>query len=161
MSAIRNVIFAVGFSTIGAIAAIGTQAAASGHHARPFGPSMARLAASLDLTDDQQAMADEMRAEAKEQMQAHRDERAASKDALKAMLSQESMDAERVHTMIDDRINEMSGFAHDMADQFIALHATLDDDQRTQLIETMEEAAERHSARRSRHSDERDERGER
>ena len=161
MSAIRNVIFAIGFATLGAIAAVGTQAVASGHHVSPLGTSMARLAASLDLTDDQRAMVDEMRTEAQSQMQAHRDERAASKDALKTMLSQETMDPEIVHTMIDDRINEMSGFAHDMADQFIALHATLDDDQRTQLVETMEEAAERHSARRSRHSGERGERGER
>ena len=102
-----------------------------------------------------------MRAEARAQMQANRMGKQAYKEGIKAMLSQETLDAAAVHSMIDERIDEMASFAHEMADTFIALHATLDDDQRTQLIETMEEAAERHSARRSRHSDERDERGER
>lgn len=161
MSAIRNVLFALGFATLGAIATVGTQAAASGHRGGPFGPGMARLADSLDLTDDQQAMVDEMREEARTQMQAHREDRESGKEEIKALLSQETMDAEVVHTMIDDRINEMSGFAHDMADKFIALHATLDEDQRTQLIETMDEVAERHSERRGRHGGERGERGER
>ncbi|MFT5681196.1 MAG: Spy/CpxP family protein refolding chaperone [Myxococcota bacterium] len=161
MSAIRNIFFAAGFATLGAFAAIGTQAVASGHRGGPFGPNMARLADALDLTDDQQAMVDEMREDARAQMKGHREDREASKAELKTLLSQETMDADVVHGMIDDHIAEMSGFAHDMADQFISLHATLDADQRAALIETVEEAAERHGSRHSERSGERGERGER
>ena len=101
-----------------------------------------------------------MRAEARAQMQANRMGKQAYKEGIKAMLSQETLDAAAVHSMIDERIDEMASFAHEMADTFIALHATLDADQRATLVEKMAEAGEQHEERRRRHIEHRSEDGE-
>ena len=159
MPTIRNIIFAAGFATLGAFAAVGTQAVAGAHSGGPFGADMARFAQALDLSEAQEALVDEMRAEARAQMQANRMGKQADKEGIKAMLSQETLDAAAVHSMIDERIDEMASFAHEMADSFIALHATLDADQRATLVEKMEEASERHEERRQRHTERSSERG--
>lgn len=160
MTTIRNIILAAGFSALGALAAVGGQAVAGAHGGGPFGPDLARLAQALDLSDAQAEMVDEMRTQARAQMRDSRMSKQADQEDIKTMLSQEVLDAAVVHSMIDDRINEMSSFAHEMADEFIALHATLDADQRATLVEKMAEAGERHEERRRRHIEHRSEDGE-
>ena len=150
MPAIRNLIFAIGSAALGAIAAIGTQAVA-GSPGGPFGSDMARFAQSLELSEDQESMLAEMREAGRAHMQASRAGKQQYKSEIRDMLSQESLDADVVHSMIDERINEVASAAHDMADRFIALHATLDAAQRATLIEKMEAASERHEERRRRH----------
>jgi len=159
MPAIRNIIFAAGFATLGAFATVGTQAVAGAHGGGPFGPDLARFAQALDLSETQESMVDEMREDVRAQMKANRTGKQADKEDIKAMLSQETLDADVVHSMIDDRISEMASFSHEMADKFIALHATLDADQRATLVEKMAEAEERHEERRQRHTERRSERG--
>ena len=158
MSALRNVLFAVGFMTVGAVASVGAQATAGAYRAGPFGPGMVKFVASLDLNDQQQELVDEIKLDAREQMQAHREDRDGHKAEVKALLSQETIDADVVHDMIDTRVNDMSSMAHDMADKFITLHATLDDEQRATLVEKVDEVSERHEQRGQR--GERGERGE-
>ena len=154
MPAIRNIIFAIGGAALGAIATVGTQAIA-GSPGGPFGTDVARFAQALDLSEDQESMVAEMREAGRAHMQASRSGKQRDKQDIQKMLSQESLDADVVHSMIDERIDEMASFAHDMADKFIALHATLDADQRATLIEKMEAAGERHEERRRRYIEQR------
>ena len=163
MSAIRNVIFAAGFATLGAFAAVGAQAAAGPHRGgmSMFGPDISKFAEALDLSAEQEGMLETMRADAKSQRQAHREEKQANKGQLIEMLGQETLDADQIHDLIDTRTNEMASFAHDMADQFIAFHATLDDEQRATLVEKVEEASARHEERQERRGERGGERGER
>ena len=154
MPAIRNIIFATGIAALSAIAAVGTQAIAGGPGG-PFGAEMTRFAQALDLSEDQEHMVAEMREAGRAHIQASRIGKQQDKEDIREMLSQESLDADVVHGLIDERIDEMASFAHDMADKFIALHATLDADQRATLIEKMEAAGERHEERRRRHIEQR------
>lgn len=151
MSTLRTTLFAVGFMTIGAVGTIGAQAAASpglGH-----GRHLARLIQQLDLTEDQQAQAAEIR----EAMQGHheemRAERESRRDEMLGLLGSASVDREQVHAEIDAKLAEQSTFMHDMADRFLDLHASLDDAQRATLVEQAEQAAERMEQHRSEHGE--------
>ena len=156
MSMIRNTLFAVGFMTVGAIGTVGAQAAARpgsfGH-----GAHLARLVQQLDLTDDQQVQADEIRDAMRSHHEEMRADRGEHKAELLAQLGNASVDREAVHTEIDSKLAEQASFMHEMADMFLDLHASLDDDQRSTLVSSAEQAMDRHEERRG----ERGERGER
>ncbi len=142
MSLLRNTIFAAGFIVMGAVAATGTQAIARSHGM--MGPRMMQgLLAGMDLTDAQQELVDAIRDEGRSQMQAQRSERQARKAEMIAMLGSEQIDREAVHSRIDDKLDEMTSFAHSMADQLLDLHATLDADQRAVLVENATALSER------------------
>lgn len=155
MSTLRTIAFAVGFMSLGAVSAVGAQAAASpgfGH-----GRHLARLIQQLDLTDDQQAQAEEIRDAMRSHHEAARAERDERRDDMLAMLGSADVDRDAVHAEIDAKSAEKTAFIHEMADMFLDLHASLDDEQRATLVEQAEEAAERMEQ----HRGERGERGER
>lgn len=163
MPTLRTLAFAAGFMTLGALGTMGAQATAGpGGH----GAHLARLIQKLDLTEDQKTQASEIRDAMRshhKDMSTERDERS---DEMLDLLGSADIDRDVVHAEIDAKISEQAAFAHDMADRFLDLHATLDDAQRATLVEQAEEAIEQRSERhgqrgeRGEHS-ERGERGER
>lgn len=147
MSILRKTIFATGFICVGAISTMGAQAMA-GARASMGGANLARLLQNLDLTDEQQAQAEEIRQTMRTHKQAQRSERTERRDDLLDMLGDAQIDRDAVHAQIDAQAAEKLSFAHEMADMVIDLHATLDEGQREQLVETIAEGMERMEQRR-------------
>lgn len=142
MSTFRSIFFATGFMTIGAFGTVGLQASARPDHAGP-GPHVARLLGSLDLSDAQQELADEIRATALDHRESMRAEWGSNHAKLMDLLGSPSVDRAAFHAELDARASEKLSFEHKMADMVLDLHATLDNEQRARLVEAMSERGER------------------
>jgi Spy/CpxP family protein refolding chaperone len=155
---VRSTLLALGFTTFGALAAIGSQAIAGngygpgrgmgpgmGPGAEGFGPGahLAALLDDLDLTEAQQAEAEALKAELRETFQAHRGEHERDMDTAIAALQADPVDARAIHNLIDARHKSMIATAHDMADAVLEFYGTLDATQRAVLLDRIERARER------------------
>ncbi|MFH1464846.1 MAG: Spy/CpxP family protein refolding chaperone [Pseudomonadota bacterium] len=159
---VRSTLLALGFTTFGAIAAIGSQAIAGNGpgHGRGMGPGMgmgmgagaegfgpgAHLAAlleDLNLTEAQQAEAGALKVELRETFQAHRDDRDQDMEAAMQALQTTPVDAKAIHSLIDTRHARMAATAHDVADAVLDFYADLDASQRAVLLDRVQRAQER------------------
>jgi Spy/CpxP family protein refolding chaperone len=157
---VRSTLLALGFTTLGALTAIGGQAIA-GHGPGP-GPSMGRgmgmdagpegfgpgahlaaLLEDLNLSEAQQADADALKAELRETFQAHHGERERDMDTVVDALQADPVDARAIHELIDARHKSMITTAHEVADAVLEFYGTLDATQRAVLLDRIERARER------------------
>ncbi len=168
-TSLRTIVFGLGFATLGAVTVVGTQAIAqqgpaygqgqseaygqgySRHAARtrgrqgPHGP-MGRLQvllSDLDLTEEQQALGQELRAEMRELAESHKGDRQAETDALVEALQADPVDTKAIHRLIDDRQDRQAEMAHAAADSVVTFFETLDQVQQTIVLERIDDAAER------------------
>ncbi len=153
---LRTIAFGLGFATLGAVTVIGTQAIAQAGQGR--GPSqqaertrmaqgpMGRLGAlvqELDLTEDQQARAKQIRADVREIATAQKGDRGEDLEGLMEALQARPADARTVHALIDSRQARRVEMAHSFADAALELWGILDDEQRAIVLDRMDDLDER------------------
>jgi len=148
---LRTTLFALGFTTLGAVAALGAQAVAGPGPGRGMGPGPGRgamerieaLMQELDLTEAQQAEAAALRDELRETFQAHRADRDEDAAVLKQALLAEPTDARAIHALIDERHARMTETAHGVADAMLEFWAVLEPDQQAVLVDRLDRLVER------------------
>lgn len=149
MITLKNALFAIGFTILGAgLGTAGLAVAGHGHggppggpegHGGGFGAHLYRLYDGLDLTEAQQAQLEEIRDFARDEAEQDREDRRADGGQMVGLLKQAKPDRSAVHKLIDERAAQKTELAHEVADRFLDLHASLSDAQRAELIERMEE----------------------
>ena len=93
----------------------------------------------LDLTDAQEAMVEEWRAEARAEREEFRADREATKDALKSELLSGDPDPKVFHRMVDDRVAAHKARMHEQIDRFFELYDTFKPYQKAELARIVEE----------------------
>ncbi len=156
---LRTVALALGFTTLGAVSVIGTQAIAQagrgmgqgpgqGLHARGAGAQgpmgkLASLIQELDLSEEQQAQAQGLRADVRETMQEHRGEREDDLNAVVEALQAEPANAKAIHALIDERQDRRAEMAHSMADAALDLWGILDAEQQAIVLDRIDDFEQR------------------
>jgi periplasmic protein CpxP/Spy len=132
------------------LVAIGTVTLAAGGCMRHHGPrDPAQVAAMVskhveDVLDDVNATPDQRTKilAVKDRMlaaaQAAHTDRKATHDALLAAWKSDAPDAARLHTLVDERMEELRKLAHQAVDAGIEVHGVLTPDQRAQLTKKIE-----------------------
>ena len=145
MSGLQKSMFAAGFMIVGGVATVGVDAVAQsgvrGH--RGGAHALHRLIQDLDFDDEQQVQMDMLREDARAHRQQHRQQQQEDLSALVSMLGDAELDGEMIHNRIDGRLDGMRIQAHAMADELLAIHASLDVDQRAALVENAAEMGAR------------------
>ena len=113
----------------------------------PGGKVMRELVQALELNEDQQDIAKELRDEMKADRQASQDAREAAFDTAMVELAKVTPDSQVLHDLIDDGVDALSESLHSRLDGFLELHATFDDTQRATLVEELEENREERQER--------------
>lgn len=155
MSTHKNVLFAIGFTAIGAVlgtAGLAIAGGGPGGHGGPggrggFGAHLYHLYAELDLTEAQQTQLDAVRDFVRDEAEQDRDDRMADAEKVSRLLSQANPDRNTIHKLIDERAAQKVDLAHDTVDKILDLHATLTDAQRAELVSDIEEMRARHEER--------------
>jgi Spy/CpxP family protein refolding chaperone len=114
-----------------------------------FGHRIARVLEKLNLTDQQENLALDVRDELKRAGKAMRQENHAAMDAVVAELDKPKPDAAKLHAVADQRIDAFRKVMHLGIDKFLTLHATFSDDQRQAFSAEMKHVsnmAKRHAA---------------
>ena len=137
---LRPVLFAVGFTALGAALTLAGGAIASpvGHRGPP-GAQVVRMLEELDLRPEQQKQVDTLKAEAKEAMREHHAERKADAEAWIGLMRQDKLTRAHMHQQVDDKLNTMRDELHELADQLFDIYASLDTSQRAALVEAIEQ----------------------
>ena len=149
----RGLIFGVVLIVMaaGVLMVVGCQGAEEAEAEQEPAPTMAdrridALASELELDEDQRQRLETIRDtvhERRDAMRAERDE--AIEEHLEALESGE-IDADEVHARIDEKVDEVRGTIHEVADQIIALVETMDDEQRARAASKLRTFHERMSA---------------
>lgn len=147
-SKIRSVLFALGFTTLGATAGI-TMGAIAGPHGGKGGPmKFAHAMAGLDLNAEQQQMLTDLRDELKADRAAARDGKG---DEMKvfadAVMAGEDIDRTVLHQRIDEAAAAKTAMAHKMVDGLVDVYESLDADQKAELSDMLKERMEQHERR--------------
>ncbi len=159
---LRTLVFGLGFATLGAVSTIGSQAIAQGRgygpgagagygHARGMHPQgggmgpgqLQALLADLDLTEQQQAEAESLRAELRELAGSHRDDRQADREAIIEALEAEPVDGEAIHALIDRRLERQAEMQHAIADAALEFFVLLDGEQQAVVLDRAQRAGDR------------------
>lgn len=111
-------------------------------------PGLRELMESLNLTDEQQAMVEQMRDSHKEMRERHHQAREETADAMLAELAKEKPDAKEMHKRIDQDLAELSTDLHNRVDEALELHGTLSPEQRETLVNGLQELREERDQRR-------------
>ncbi|MED5370249.1 MAG: periplasmic heavy metal sensor [Myxococcota bacterium] len=140
----RNKIFgALALSTLAALSLGGAALAKGGpgHHGGKgiFGPGMHHVLAELDLSEEQQALAKELRDEARANHESERAEREQAMDSALTELAKAEPDSAALHAIVDQQLATMSTRMHDGVDAFLTLHATFTEAQRATLVSELED----------------------
>ena len=120
---------------------------------------MHRIVGELDLSEDQKALAMELREEARS---GHEDERAERDQSFQVMLTElgkAEPDARVLHGLVDQKLDSIASRMHDGVDAFLTLHATFTPEQRETLVTEMESRREEAKARHEQGREEMDEEG--
>src|SRR5688572_14892154 len=104
---------------------------------------MMRVLRDIQLTEQQEDMAFEITHDIKKRARQMRKDSAGSMSVVTTELAKPKPDAARLHSVADQKIEEMKKLAHYAIDRFLALHATLSNDQRQQLVKRLEKMEER------------------
>jgi Spy/CpxP family protein refolding chaperone len=163
-TSLRTIVIGLGFATLGAVTVIGSQAIAQGRGQGPgygqgygqgyahaqrargggMGPGQIQaLLADLDLTEEQQAEAQELRAQLRELAGAHRPDRLSDREAIMEALEAEPVDGEAIHALIDQRLERQAEMQHAIADAALDFFVLLDSEQQAVVLDR----AQRSSAR--------------
>ena len=147
---LRNAVFGLAFTSLGAIAVLGSQAIA-----RPGGMGMGagmgqqmqgRIGAlfqDLDLSEEQQEVAKEIRLELQQTFIRNR---SANNDGLEEAieaLQGPKPDAEALHALAETRMAAASASAHALIDGLLEFYATLDEAQRAEVLQRLDDLQER------------------
>jgi Spy/CpxP family protein refolding chaperone len=153
-STLRIALFGLGMATLGAVSTTtltahavpgsheGRSGAERGHRGAGMLPGMrfARAIAQLDLTDDQEAMVEDIKEDMHAEMKAmHEGNREDMKGMAELLLSEGDVDSKAVHAMLDDHAAEKLALAHTFVDRVLELRATLTPDQLAELRELRDE----------------------
>jgi Spy/CpxP family protein refolding chaperone len=92
----------------------------------------------LDARDDQRKEVHALKDRVLKQALATRSEKEQVRSEFAAILASDNPSSERVHAIVDEQSTKMTALAHEMADAALELHAILDAEQRTELLEHME-----------------------
>jgi len=151
---LRVLVFGLGMSTLGmvggaAVTAIAGPGGGGGHGPRAGmhmpGMKLAHGMAKLDLSDAQEQMLEDLRADTKAEFRAMHEEKKGGKEAMAdAVLAEGKVDREALHADLDEAAAEKLAMAHTFLDRVLDVRDTLTPDQ---LGELREMAAE-HQARR-------------
>lgn len=123
-------------STLAALFAFATPAFAD-----PGGPGffkMGRMLHGLKLTEAQEDQAIAMRKELQKEGKRIKKNAMESVDEVAAELRKPKPDASRLHNLADQRMDEVKKLVHLTIDRFLALHATLTQDQKSELADKLE-----------------------
>ncbi len=143
---------AAGATTVSAVAGPGFERPAHGPHAR--GPKMpgarfAHAVSKLDVTDEQQAMLDDLRESTRADMMALHQAHRADMDGLKEQfLGDGDVDRDALHAMLDEHGADRLAMAHTFLDKVVDLQATLTPDQKAELRDLAGEMEARREQRR-------------
>ena len=103
-----------------------------------------KVLTEIDATDAQReqihAVKDRMMAQA-EDMHGVRDE---TRQAALAELRSDNPDSEKLHAMVDERVEDMRQMLHEAVDAAVEIHGTLTPEQRDELAQLIEEKMAEH-----------------
>ena len=88
----------------------------------------------LNLTPDQKAKYDALRAQVKERMMAAKEDRMKFREALRAEMAKESPDVAALNAMMKQKIEHVSGVMQDGLDLFARFYSTLDEGQKQKVL---------------------------
>jgi hypothetical protein len=106
-------------------------------------PGVERLAEDLSLNEEQRGHIEAVRSMLAEHHEARVADREARFQELRTMVETGEVDSEQVHGRIDEKIDEVRGLAHRVADELIALVESLEPDQRSRAVEHIDRFHER------------------
>ena len=105
-----------------------------------FGHRMGRLIQQLDLTEEQQDLALELRSEMRSKRKAMRSQMLETMQTVASELEKPQPDSARLHQVANDRLEVMRTQMHQHIDNLLKLHSTLSDEQRTKLVRQLQRA---------------------
>ncbi|MCB9780396.1 MAG: Spy/CpxP family protein refolding chaperone [Alphaproteobacteria bacterium] len=172
MTPIRRTLIAIGFMSLGAVGAVGLQAAAGAPSDAPAdnggrgferGPgqrgdhmhghrgqggdhglrAFGHAMSQLDLTEAQQDALAQVREDVRARMLEGRMGNETDREAILTAMADGSLDRDSLHETVDQKAAEMIEIGHYTVDKLMDVYETLDDDQRTELAEVLAQAAER------------------
>lgn len=111
------------------------------------GPGFFRILRDLDLTEEQKALGQELIEAAKADREAAKADRDRHFETITTELGKARPDSAALHGVIDEALARGGEIAHARLDDFLALHATFDKDQREVLIDGLDQARELHQER--------------
>lgn len=146
----RSILFALGFTTLGATAGVTAGAVAGPHRGGPGGSGMkfAHAMAGLDLTAEQQQMLTDLRTEVKAEMSAARDGRGDEMTAFaEAVSTGAPLDRGALHARIDEAAAAKTALAHKVVDGLADVYDSLDAEQKAELSEMIQDRMEQQERR--------------
>ena len=93
-----------------------------------------RKVKDLNLTPDQQAKYDELRAQLKERLQAAKEDRLKFREVLRNELAKESPDTAVLTAMVKKKVEGISASVQDGIDLFADFYSTLDENQKQKVL---------------------------
>jgi Spy/CpxP family protein refolding chaperone len=139
--------FAIGFMGLGALLGVGASAVAGspsgeggryGHLGRILG-----IYEGLDLNPAQQKQMAEIKGDLKEEFKTGMQERLEEGRETVDLIKADKLDRKLVHQRIDNRAKDRLEVAHDLADQLMDLHESLNASQKQELVTRLEQGLER------------------
>ena len=119
------------------------------HHPPHHGAHLLRAVESLDLTADQQAAIDAIKAEVRDEREARRAEfqagRPERQDALQGLLTEASLDRDAAHAALDEAAALRQERAHAELDSMLDVLEILTPEQRTALAAQLEARRQEHA----------------
>ncbi len=142
---VRTMVFGglLGVLALGSVAVAG-----SGTRGMQSGEMMGRMLSQLELTEEQKVLVFDARQDLQALKQETRQTRATLKTEAADMLSTNSVDAERLHELVDEGTALMATSMHEGLDIMLGIYESLDNDQRAELTELVaEKRAEKEEGR--------------
>jgi hypothetical protein len=133
----RSVLFALGFTTLGATVGL-TAGAFAGHSGRSMGGAMkfAHAMAGLDLSAEQQQLLTDLRAEIQADIASHRDENGDEMTAfVESVAEGKDIDRAALHRRIDEAAAARTVLAHKVIDGLVDVYDSLDATQKGELAD--------------------------
>lgn len=131
---------------------------ARGGHGGPLGIGLHNMVEALNLDEEQQALAKQLKDDARADREDGQMEREATFNTVLVELDKARPDSELLHGLIDQGAARMADGAHARLDGFLELHATFSAEQRATLVSEMESGRDEMQARKEQHRGERGER---
>lgn len=107
------------------------------------GSPMAAMLKQLDLSEEQKALARELRTEMRETQLEQRTAKAELGQAMMSELASGSPDAKQLHELVDQRAELEAAAAHARMDAMMELMSSLSDEQRAKMSELAQDRLER------------------
>ena len=103
-----------------------------------------RISDELELSESQQALLSNLKDKALLAGKAMKDNKQEMKSNLVALISQPSIDHDQITLFMDSTLASMHTGADDVIPSFIAFHASLTEEQKTQVVEFIESHRKHH-----------------